>query len=142
MRDGVVPSRWIDSNGHVSMHQYVGLIDSGCEDFFGAIYPNASNELDQKRFVVSRLLVNYKREMFLADSWALTSCLIAIHEFTGCLRFEIRRGREVSVIAHVQFVLINSNSRKITEIPNKVREILGTQLVTNGINPFEQEYEK
>ena len=68
---GQVKEVSIDEFDHMSMQEYIRIINEGIQQMSQACIENRSDKTSKARFVASRLSIEYKAELRMGDEWTL-----------------------------------------------------------------------
>lgn len=84
---GVVPDEWIDRNGHMNVTAYMRIFDQGTDLLLQKC--GLTNESDLT-VVAARMMIDYRKELLLGESWQLWSGFSSIQSNTLTIVHRLR----------------------------------------------------
>ena len=109
---GQVKEVSLDEFDHMSMQEYVRIINEGIQRMSQACLENRSDKTSEARFVASRLSIEYKAELRLGDEWTVWFREKNIDESIVEIAFRIRSKDRVHARGRVIALPFNVAQRK------------------------------
>lgn len=108
---GIVPTEWIDKNGHMNVTSYMALFDHGTDVLLqesGLVVPGADSDIT---VVAGRIFIEHRKELLEGEEWELWSGFAAIHPSFVTVSHRLRSGAALRAICDIRGVAFSKCTR-------------------------------
>ena len=99
---GIVPTEWIDKNGHMNVTSYMALFDHGTDVLLqesGLVVSGADSDIT---VVAGRISIEHRKELLEGEEWELWSGFAAIHPSFMTVTHRLRSGTALRAICDIR----------------------------------------
>ena len=139
---GVVPETFIDSNLHMNIKHYFGIISDGTHEY--VTNTDLSIILDgvNKSFVITKMLSFFHKEMNTNDEWSLFAGLYKINVAGFSLMYDLRLKDTRSAKFYARCNYFDLSTRKSYQIAPDLLISLKLDVITSLHDPLSNEQTK
>lgn len=135
---GIVPTEWIDKNGHMNVTSYMSLFDKGTDSLLQKS-GFAVSEIDSDITVVAgRIFIEHRKELLEGEKWELWSGFVAIYPSFMTLTHRLRSGASLRAICDIRGAAFSKRTRTAVKLDQEFLWKARTLLVPGLVDRFEQ----
>ena len=117
---GKVPAAYIDSNLHVNIKHYVGIISDGTHQFVASTDLKKIIDGKNKSFVITKMSSSFHKEMKTNDEWILFAGIYKINLSCFSLVYDLKVKDTRVAKFHARCNYFNLSTRKSFQIDSEV----------------------
>lgn len=135
---GVVPTGWIDRNGHMNVTSYMALFDQGTEVFLqrsGLLAPDADSD---RTVVAGRIFIEHRKELMEGEGWELWSGFSALAPSFVTVTHRLRGGASLRAVCDIRGAFFSKSTRTAVNLQQEHLGKAGALLVPGLVDRFGQ----
>lgn len=108
---GIVPTGWIDRNGHMNVTSYMALFDQGTDILLQKSGLLASEADSDITVVAGRIFIEHRKELLEGEGWELWSGFAAVHPSFMTLTHRLRGGASLRAVCDIRGAVFSKSTR-------------------------------
>lgn len=133
---GVVPTGWIDRNGHMNVTSYMALFDQGTEVLLqksGLLAPEADSD---RTVVAGRIFIEHRKELMEGEGWELWSGFSALHPSFVTVTHRLRGGTSLRAVCDIRSTAFSMKMRKSIVLDQSILACAASFVVSGIVDRF------
>lgn len=133
---GVVPDNFIDSNFHMNIKHYVGIISDGTHQFVKETDLSIILNGEGKSFVITKMLSFFHKELNTNDEWNLFVGLYKINLAGFSLMYDLKKRNTRAAKFYARCNFFDLSTRKSYQINPEILASLNLEVMTYLHDPL------
>jgi acyl-CoA thioesterase FadM len=108
---GIVPTEWIDKNGHMNVASYMALFDHGTDVLLqesGLVVSGADSDIT---VVAGRIFIEHRKELLECESWELWSGFSTVQPSFMTVTHRLRSGSSLRAVCDIRGAVFSKSTR-------------------------------
>lgn len=129
---GIVPTEWIDKNGHMNVTSYMSIFDQGTDMLLQKSGFAVSETDSDITMVAGRIFIEHRKELLEGEEWELWSGFAAVHPSFMTVTHRLRSGTSLRASCDIRGTAFSIKTRTSTVLDQSILKV-ATPLVISGI---------